>query len=343
MKNKLQFDVDIVIPWVDGSDKEWLKEKNKYLDDEHKIDIDAGLNRYRDWDNVQYIFRGIEKFAPWVRKVFFITCGQKPNWLNLNNKKLVFVEHKDYIPSEYLPTFSANPIELNMHRIKDLSEHFIYMNDDFFFTKPTKKSDFFDKNGLPKLVAMEKPKSIEDLVFDNITMNNVRTISKVFNKWEVKKKNKHKWFSLSNPVCYVMNKFYSLTAKAGWAGFYMDHLPAPFLKSTICECWEKFSDELDSTSKNRFRSIYDVNQYLFTEYLICSGNFFADKFKRKGLQFEINDGEHSNVDFVCNNIKSQKYKMICINDAKVENFKEVKEKINAAFQYILPQKSSFEI
>ncbi len=32
IKNK--YEIDIVIPWVDGSDKNWLQEKNKYLDQE---------------------------------------------------------------------------------------------------------------------------------------------------------------------------------------------------------------------------------------------------------------------------------------------------------------------
>ena len=61
--------VDIVIPWVDGNDEKWQKEKSKY--DSSKGD-DREI-RYRDWDLLQYWFRGVEKFAPWIRKVHFIT------------------------------------------------------------------------------------------------------------------------------------------------------------------------------------------------------------------------------------------------------------------------------
>ena len=67
MKDK----IDIVIPWVDGNDIKWQNEKNKY-----KQKKDEKLNnssRFRDWDNLQYIFRGIEKFMPWVNNIFFIT------------------------------------------------------------------------------------------------------------------------------------------------------------------------------------------------------------------------------------------------------------------------------
>ncbi len=340
---KQDFDVDIVIPWVDDSDKKWQEEKNKYLPSEKKINIDAAANRYRDWDNLQYIFRGIEKFAPWVRKVFFVTCGQAPKWLNKNCEKLVCVDHNDYIPKECLPTFSANPIELNMHRIEGLSEHFIYINDDFFFTNNVEKEDFF-KNGLPRLVAMEKPKTVSnDMVFDCIAANNVREISKRFEKHSTKNSNKKKWYSLKNPIAFVVNKFYEKTAPTGWAGFYMDHLPTPFLKSKIEECWSLFGEKLSNTSKNKFRSIYDVNQYLFTEYLLCSNNFELDKYGRKGKYFAIEDNKEGNVENICENIRKKKSKMICINDLSVSNFEDTKAKINSAFKSILPEKSSFEL
>ena len=69
--------IDIVIPWVDGSDPEWQQEYRKYAALEMGRDNNTEI-RYRDWDNLQYLFRGIEKFAPWVRKVHFVTTGQKP-------------------------------------------------------------------------------------------------------------------------------------------------------------------------------------------------------------------------------------------------------------------------
>ena len=61
--------VDIVLLWVDGNDKEWQEEKNKYLPKEKRIDSTTSEIRFRDWDNLQYIFRGIENFMPWVNKI----------------------------------------------------------------------------------------------------------------------------------------------------------------------------------------------------------------------------------------------------------------------------------
>ena len=101
--------IDFVIPWVDNTEPEWQKSFETYLP-QSSHSSDTREIRYRNWENLKYWFRGVEKFAPWVNKVHFITCGHKPDWLNLNAPKLHFVKHSDYIPSEYLPTFSTRPI-----------------------------------------------------------------------------------------------------------------------------------------------------------------------------------------------------------------------------------------
>ena len=103
--------IDFVVIWVDGNDPQWRQEKNRFSPDEAKFNINDV--RYRDWDILHYWFRAVEKYAPWVRKVHFVTCGHVPQWLNLEHPKLHFVKHSDYIDAEFLPTFSANPIELN--------------------------------------------------------------------------------------------------------------------------------------------------------------------------------------------------------------------------------------
>ena len=59
--------IDIVLPWVDSNDSYWQNEINKYSN--NKIDF----FQYRDWDNLEYLFRGIDKFMPWVDKICLIT------------------------------------------------------------------------------------------------------------------------------------------------------------------------------------------------------------------------------------------------------------------------------
>lgn len=144
--------IDFVITWVNGNDPEWRKEKSLYSGDaiSNSFELDIREERYRDWDNLQYWFRGVEKFAPWVRKIHFVTWGHLPKWLNLDNPKLHIVNHKDYIPKTFLPTFNSHTIEWNFHRISGLSEHFVYFNDDMFLLQKVEPGEFF-KGGKPEI------------------------------------------------------------------------------------------------------------------------------------------------------------------------------------------------
>ena len=93
--------IDFVITWVDGNDPAWQQEKSRTLKASGLIDkTDDRKERYRDWDNLQYWFRGVEQFAPWVRKVHFVTWGHLPEWLNTSAPKLNIVNHEDFIPEE---------------------------------------------------------------------------------------------------------------------------------------------------------------------------------------------------------------------------------------------------
>ena len=137
--------IDFVIAWVDGNDPEWRKQKNEYSPSK---ETDSSNIRYRDMEILKYWFRAVCEYAPWVNKVHFITWGHLPEWMNTECEKLHIVNHKDYIPEKYLPTFSSHPIELNIHRIKGLTERFVYFNDDMLLNDYV-SPDYFFKKGLP--------------------------------------------------------------------------------------------------------------------------------------------------------------------------------------------------
>lgn len=135
-------DIDFVMAWVDGADPAWRQERDAYAGNKGRSAASSGDARYRDWELLRFWFRGVERFAPWVRRIHFVTWGHLPEWLDTANPKLAVVNHRDFIPQEYLPTFSANPIELNFHRIQGLSEQFVYFNDDVFLLRPVREADF---------------------------------------------------------------------------------------------------------------------------------------------------------------------------------------------------------
>ena len=327
------YPIDFVIIWVDGNDPEWQKEYRKYKG----LDGDQAMVRFRDMNTLQYWFRGVEKFAPWVNKIYFVTCGQKPSWLNTNHPKLVCVNHEDFIPEEYLPTFSSHAIELNLHRIKDLSEHFVYFNDDTFIVNNVKREDFF-VNGLPcqsavinYAVPMEEPLNLVPIV-------NTAVINKHFVKKDVMKTNFRKFFTLKYHK-YILKNIQFIMGK-WFPGFKYFHQPASFLKKTYLELWNQEYDKMHSTSKHKFRVLTDVNQWLLQDWQICKG-CFVPRNTKIGFYGSIENDQRLNETIEA--LKSNKYKLLCANDNGIEDFERMKLELINAFAEILPEKSSFEL
>lgn len=333
-------DIDVVIVWVDGGDKEW--QASKALHSVKSLDTDDSAKRYRDWDNLQYIFRGIEKFMPWVRRVHFVTCGHKPSWLNTNYKKINWVQHKDYMPKKYLPTFSSHPIELNLHRIKDLAEHFIYFNDDMFVVSDTKPNDFFNKDGLPLDMALHTRITSSDYSdpISHIALNNTAVINAHFDKKEIMR---HGWKNWLHPSYGLSNVIRSATffPYPDFTGFLNTHLPASFLKSSFDKVWQAEPELMDAVSATKFRSKSDVNQYLIRDWQVVSGNFAPKNWYKEGKYYGVSNDTISEIE---HDIASQRYKMICLNDAATdESFESLKQRIKQVFETILPDKSGFEL
>ncbi len=328
--------IDIVIPWVDGSDPEWQREFKKYSSQAMGRDDNSEI-RYRDWDNLQYLFRGIEKFTPWVRKVHFITTGQKPKWLNLDAPKLHFVKHEDFIPKEWLPTFSVRPIELNLHRIEELSEQFIYFNDDYFLLKPVKKERFF-RGGLPCDMAMLDTLNTGSSR-SHVILNNVIFANRHFNKNKVIKSNTMKWL---NPIYGTqMLRTLALMSFSSFPGFRNHHMPQAYLKSTFQKVWAEEKELLEEVSSHRFRDITDVNQYVFRYWQLLSGQFVPINIVNDSYRFRTSEDE---IDKLVAAIKGQKRKVLVTYDSEnISDFEALKNRINQAFEEILPDKSSFEI
>lgn len=327
-------DVDFVLPWVDGSDPAWLSQFDHYTNGLHG---DKRKSRYRDWANLKYMFRAFEKCTPWVRKIHFVTCGHLPAWLNLEHEKLNIVRHTDFLASENLPVFSSHPIEINLHRIPGLAEHFVYFNDDTFLLKKVAQKQFF-RNGLPRDILAFN--AISDSMIANIKINNIQIIHQHFDKSWVVKKNFSKIFNLRTNFLEIV-KTLLLMPWPKITGFYDPHLPQPFLKSTFNELWETEPEILSKTSASKVRNCSDVNQYLFRYWHLCKGEFVPIGFRRKYGEWVRNYEDA--VEFH-DRIISGKYDMACINDGVMDEyeFPRVKAKINQAFEVLFPEKSLFE-
>ena len=331
MKNGAE-QIDIVITWVDGSDPNWLIEKNKFLGIESSISqFTNGANRYQDQGLLKYWFRGIEKFMPWINKIYFVTYGHYPDWLNLENKKIKLVKHSDFMDAKYLPTFSSNPILLNLHRIPELSDKFIYFNDDMFVINPCKPTYFF-KNGLPCDMAVLNPIVAPDLdPFWDMMLNNVMVINKNFEKQQVLKKYHRKWFTCKYGFKNLVRN-YCLKPYKSFPGFYDNHLPNAFLKSTFKEVWEKNFDICDSTCMNKFRTENDITEWTMKYWQLAKGTFSPINKDKLGKFVSLKSD--SAINYLRNNPVAP---LVCLNDES-ENL----EKIVEYFENKFPVKSKFE-
>lgn len=340
--------IDFVMLWVDGNDEAWKEQRAKYAPKTCvNNSVDNSDNRFRDWDNLQYWFRGVEKFTPWVHKVYFITNGQKPKWLNENAEKLICIQHSDYIPEKYLPTFNSHVIETNLHRIEGLSNHFVYFNDDTFITNYCSPEVFY-KNGLPVHPAILRPiivSKTSSLLLAHVYTNMLHIINKHF---DVRKSIRNNWSKWISPKKYGFAHSFSnfiLSNYVAFPGFQNEHLPIPIVKDTMKEVWQKEEEMLLSTSSHRFRSSEDVSQFVFRYWDLASGNFEPISVQSLGKYFGLGeDRGQKECKNACEAIKKQKYKMVCLNDCyeQYENFEWAKKMINEELEHLLSKKSSFE-
>ncbi len=332
--------IDAVIPWVNGNDLSWQAEKARYSSDKM---VDNRDIRFRDWDLMRFWFRGAEKFAPWINTIHFVTWGHIPDWLNTAHPKIHIVEHKDYIPKEYLPTFNSHTIELNFHRISGLSEQFIYFNDDMFLLAPLKPSDFF-RDGLPCDYALMNPiytsylaeKDGDNRIF-YIPYNCMQYINKEYSFRTSFRMCPLKWLNPLYGEHFLRNLL--LLPWPRFVGFVDRHLPQPYCKQSFAEAWEKCHEILDRVCSHRFRDDSDVSQYFIRFRQFAEGNFHPRKPFPDGY-YQMGEDNSELRDAIAN----QKQPMICINDGpKVDTvFAREKSKLIEAFESVLPDKSSFE-
>ena len=137
-------DIDAVFTWVNHKDEQWQQKKNIHLKNSHLgCKNSADDARYEDHNELFYSVNAVKKYLPWIKKIYIVTDKQKPEWLSENDEKVILVDHSEIIDLQFLPTFNSHVIEANLHKIKGLSENFIYFNDDVFVAREIEKEHFF--------------------------------------------------------------------------------------------------------------------------------------------------------------------------------------------------------
>lgn len=328
--------IDFVVTWVDDSDSEWLLSKQKYM---NKNDLRLNnSSRYRNWGIFKYWFRAVEKHAPWVNKVYLITEGHLPEWINKDYEKLVCIKHSDYINGKYLPTFNSNVIELNIANINSLSEYFVLFNDDMMLNRNVKPTDFFFR-GLPKDTGIFSPIMPVSGTISNTLVNNVGIINRRFNSREIVKKNFSKFYNFKYGKHLLKNL--SVLPWKNVLGFYDSHLPISYLKSEFQDVIESSKEEVDITSFNKFRKTTDISHWLVRYTQLSKG-----KFMPRSTRFGVMYGIETDFDKIKEDVGRSKHKVICLEDEdgdSIKEFEKTREKLLSLYKAKYPRKSKFEL
>ncbi|MBO3747083.1 stealth conserved region 3 domain-containing protein [Streptosporangiaceae bacterium NEAU-GS5] len=224
----IDFPIDAVYTWVDGGDPVWRARKETALTGRF-CDIATTDSRFTSRDELRYSLRSLMMYAPWIRRVWLVTDGQRPSWLE-DGDRVKVVDHKEiFADPSVLPVFNSHAIESQLHHIDGLAEHFVYMNDDFFLGRPLYPHTFFEGNGVARFFP-----STAQVPFDLLEENPVHAAGM---------NNRRMMESLTGRT---------LTRK-------MKHVPYALRRSLIYELEERFPAEFAATAASTFRQSTDIS------------------------------------------------------------------------------------
>ncbi|KAG0257112.1 chitin deacetylase [Mortierella polycephala] len=150
--------IDVVYTWVNGSDPKLQDIKAKFQKESPFFNgarrgigggsilrkVDQTANRYRDMDELKYSVRSVAQNAKGMfNQIHILTTevdavsdeGQEPSWLNKDTSKgvVAMVQH-DLIfeDTSLLPSFNSLSIESQLNHVPNLTDTFLYLNDDVF-------------------------------------------------------------------------------------------------------------------------------------------------------------------------------------------------------------------
>lgn len=293
--------MDAVITYVNGNDPVWKRDYEKYTD------VPVMQKRFRDWGTLKYLLRGIETKMPFIRNVFLVVShpSQVPDWVDTSNLKIVL--HEDIIPKEFLPVFNCNPIEMNLHKIKGLDEEYLYFNDDIFPVGDCRPEDFF-RDG----------KGVIGFYRHVLTLNMYKKLCR--NSDRVARK------ALGLPRSCVFIR--------------PQHICTPMLKSVCAEVYDAVRDEIRRTESSRVRSMTDMCQYLFLDYMYHKGLIIDEKISNKHFSVAA-----SSPDMLGSFLMNPTRKMVCINDVHLseKRYEALHDAVIDAFEAKFPVKSRFEL
>lgn len=319
------FPVDVVYTWVNGSDPIWIEKKDEAMKkNEIKIGRRAQIGRYIDIGELKYSLRCIEKFIPWVHKIYIVTDNQFPDFLKENQTKLEIIDHKIIIKEQFLPTFNSNNIDFHLHLIPNLTEHFIYLNDDVFISRPLQKCHFFDEKGKPIIPVArfnweKQRKSIEKKQIKHWSKNDMGSVQ---------------YTLITMRTVDVFERKFNITVN-----FKCRHGYIPLTKTILNDMWTFFKKDLAKVENHTFRSYQDIQMPTLLIQFGIGLNYSSILHSSQSVRYLVMTGKFINK---LKEFNSTEYDSFCLNSGeKTSDHMRIAAKEFLELSY--PEKSSFEV
>ncbi|MDR1553655.1 MAG: Stealth CR1 domain-containing protein [Prevotellaceae bacterium] len=309
--------IDLVFLWVDGNDPAWLSRKNAFLGIKNTENVENAINcegRFANNDELKYSLRSVEKHIPWINKIFIVTDQQIPAWLDTSNPKIQIVDHTEILPKEALPCYNSLVIEYFLWKIPNLSEYFLYANDDMFINADISPSFFFEKDGLPVVRLQRK------------ILSKLRCVYKCLMRKEL---------STYQKQIIIASQLIEKKYGKYFMGMPHHNIDA-YRKTDYKETVNVFENEINSSLQHHLRSDKDVQRVIFAYYSIVMG---------KGHLKYVNRYESFVISIIKKNYEQYflKYNpaLFCINDGE-NSTDDDRLYMKTFLEKYFPEKSVFE-
>ncbi|WP_167132409.1 Stealth CR1 domain-containing protein [Paramicrobacterium chengjingii] len=327
--------IDFVVTWVNDEDAQWAENRRAAAIREGNDTGAASDVRYRDWGILRYWFRSVELFCPWIRTIHFVTDTKLPEWLDVANPKLNIVDGRA-LKGHDVDTYSSRSIESRLHLIPELSEKYVYFNDDFFVGRPL-EPEFFFKNGLP--YGVNAPTILAD--------GDYRAHAMLYASGLI---NRH--FSRAGYLRTVIRR--SVRPASGSMLFRMPlflacskippvtdpHVGIPLLKSVVAEAFDAEPEAIEDTRRTVFRSRNETAPiYYATMWHLATGKYFARSKSAIGQYFSLGS---SSLNTIKEAITHDRHAQYCLNDGHVEDCGALQAALAQTFSLRFPQPSAYE-
>ena len=274
--------IDAVITWVDGS------EPNYKLKLEENLKNKKIINRqYTQANEIDFCVASIIKFAPFVRKIFIVTDKQKPKFSGIRHmvslEKIEIIDHEEIFRDnlDCMPSFNIRSIDALLFKIKNLSDKFIYFNDDMFLIKETTKEDWFKDNKAVLTGSWAKTYNKHLIKTISHKIKNLLNIRPSFNAAQSK---------AANIVGFHNRYFKSF------------HCGRPQIKSVIKDFYDKNPQRLTNQIRYKFRDGRQYMPYSLCWHLLIKENLYVESSTNKLV--EINKSRNLSAIKLENILKS---------------------------------------